>query len=177
MAIVKNNYVRKNGREKATIKATIRYIQNRPGKDNLKTSRTLFNRDGLCGRDEAYRMIDEAEKGSVFFRLVISPDQKTEDTKRDLRLRDVAEQTMLKFEELIKQQVQWVAAEHADHTLLRHVHIVAVVSGRLIRQDFQALPEALRDAATQACAEQRQELDLAREREREKEEATWELSY
>src|SRR5437660_2022433 len=141
MAVVKNNYIKQDGREKAKAKATIRYIQNRVGKDKAKTSRTLFGRDGLLGRYEAYRMIDESEQGSVFYRITISPDSQTEDTKRDLHLRDVTEQTMLSFEERIKQQVQWVAAEHADHTSLRHVHIVAVIPGRLQRQDFRALPQ------------------------------------
>ena len=39
-------------------------------------------------------MIDRAEKGSVFFRLVISPDPKKEDKDQDLHLRDVTETTM-----------------------------------------------------------------------------------
>ena len=47
---------------------------------------------------------------------------------------------------------------HADHAPHRHVHIVAVVGGRLQAQDFQLL----RKTATEACLEQRRELDLAR---------------
>ena len=178
MAIVKNNYVKPNGGEKAKAKATIRYIQNRPGLDNTKTSRTLFTSDGPLGRHDAYRMIDEAEKGSVFFRFVISPDSQTEDTKKDLHLRSVTEHTMLSFEDHIKQQVQWVAAVHADHTPLRHVHIVAVVPARMQRAEFQALPQALRQAATTACLEQRQELDRAViQQEQGREEAVWERTY
>jgi hypothetical protein len=266
MAIVKNNYIKHDGREKAKAKATIRYIQHRqgktagnhmthathshccaladisnpeqlwykqtyhdlhckiyspeywlryytgrgwpassrtrnktpqkntlvntpeasgdskagttPGKEKEHSTRTLFGRDGAMGRYEAYRMIDEAEKGSVYFRFIISPDSNTEDTNRDLRLRDVTAHTMLSFEEHIKQQVQWVAAEHADHTPLRHVHIVAVVPARLERQEFQALPQVLRRAATNTCWEQRQELDLTLEHHTQAgEEAAWELSH
>jgi len=80
------------------------------------------------------------------------------------------------LEERLKQQVQWVAAEHDDHAPHRHVHIVAVVAGRLNVQDFQAL----RLEATQACLNQRHERDLAREqkeREQEREEAQWERGY
>jgi hypothetical protein len=180
MAIVKNNYVKRGGRERANAKATIRYIQNRPRLDKTKTSRTLFGRDGAMDRTEAYRMIDEAEKGSIFFRLIISPDPAKEDSLRDLRLREVTEQTMLSFEERMKKQVQWVAAEHDDHAPHRHVHIMAIISSKLSRQDFQALPGVLRTAATEACLEQRQELDRAREQrrqEQEEAEAVWEQAY
>jgi hypothetical protein len=177
MAIVKNNYVKQNGREKPNAKATIRYIQNRPGQDKTKTSRTLFSRDGAIERYEVYRLIDDAEKGSVFFRFIISPDPNSEDTNRDLQLRNVTEQTMLSFEDHIKQQVQWVAAVHADHSPYRHVHIMAVVPSRLQRAEFQALPQVLRSAATRACQEQRQELDLTQEHQmKEREEAAWERS-
>jgi hypothetical protein len=177
MAIVKNNYVKPDGREKAKAKASIRYIEHRRGKDGAKITRTLFNGDGAVGRYEAYRMIDEAEKGSIFFRFIISPDAQTEDTRRDLHLREVTEKTMLSLEEQIKKQVQWVAAVHDDHTAIRHVHIVAIVPGRLPRQEFQALPQVLRVAATEASLAQRHERDLAREQkeqEQEKEEAQWE---
>src|SRR5438094_10549908 len=127
--------------------------------------------DGAMGRWQAYRMIDEAEKGSVFFRLVISPDPKQEDTKQDLHLRDVTEQTMHTLEERLHTQVSWVAAEHDDHAPHRHVHVVAVVAGRLHVQDFQAL----RQTATEAALEQRHERDLVQEiKAREREEAQWE---
>ena len=178
MAIVKNNYVKQNGREKASAKASVRYIQNRRGADKAKSSRTLFSGEGAIERYGAYRIIDDAEKGSVFFRFIVSPDSKTEDTNRDLHLRDVTAQTMLRFEEHIKQQVQWVAAVHADHSPYRHVHILAVVPKRLERAEFQTLPQELRQAATTACLEQRQELDRTIiQQEQGREEAAWELSH
>src|SRR5438045_4285204 len=111
MAIFKATYTTKA----AGAKATIRYIQNRPGKDNQKVTRTLFGTDGAMGRWQAYRMIDEAEKGSLFFRFVISPDPTQEDTAKDLHLREVTEQTMLRLEEHLHKAVSWVAAEHDDH--------------------------------------------------------------
>lgn len=174
MAIVKNKYVKQDGREKQSAKRTIRYNQHRRGKDGAEITRTLFGRDGVMDRQEAYRMIDEAEKGSIFFRFIISPDPKSEDTKRDLHMWEVTERTMLSFEERIHKQVQWVAAVHADHAPHRHIHIVAIVPGRLPRQDFQALPEVLRLAATEACLEQRKERDLIQEQQQEREGGEWE---
>ena len=169
MAIVKATYTKR--RDGA--KASIRYIQHRPGKEGGKITRTLFGWDGAMGRYEAYRMIDEAEKGSVFFRFVISPDPKEEDTGKDLYLREITEQTMLSLEDRLHKQVQWVAVEHDDHTPIRHVHVVAIVAGRLQVPDFQALKQR----ATEVALFQRKCRDLAREqKERGREEAGWERS-
>src|SRR2546423_12278499 len=168
MAIVKATYTK----SRRGAKASIRYIEHRPGKDGEKITRTLFGSDGGMGRWQAYRMIDEADKGSYFYRFAISPDPKGEDTSKDLFLREVTEQTMLRLEEQLQKEVSWVAAEHNDHAPHRHVHVVAVVPGRLQVHDFQAL----RQTATQAGLAQRQERDLVRQMQKQKEqEAQWEL--
>lgn len=170
MAIVKATYTK----HMSSAKASIRYIQHRPGKDGARATRTLFGIDGFMGRWQAYRMIDEAEKGSIFFRFVISPDPKAEDTEKDLFLRSITEQTMLSLEDRLHKHVQWVAVEHTDHAPHRHVHVVAIVAGRLNVQDFQAM----KTTATEAALLQRQERDFAREhapaQEREGEEWEWE---
>ncbi|HYU73444.1 MAG TPA: hypothetical protein VEL31_12260 [Ktedonobacteraceae bacterium] len=178
MAVVKNNYVKQDGYERKTAKAHIRYIQHRKGKEGAKATRDLFGRDGSMGRREAYRMIDDAGQESIFFRCVISPDGATEDTNRDLHLREVTEHMILRIEERFNQQIQWVGAVHDDHTDHRHVHLVAIFPCRLNRQDFQALPNLMRTAVTQACVEQRKERDLTREhQEQEREEEEWDRSY
>src|SRR5436305_4862800 len=143
MAIVKATYTKSTG----GAKASILYIEHRPGKDNAKINRILFGMDGAMGRWEAYRMIDEAEKGSLFFRFVISPDPKSEDTEKDLFLREITERTMLSLEDRFKHPLQWVAAEHNDHAPHRHIHVVAVLPGRLYPQDFYSM----RTTATNAC--------------------------
>jgi hypothetical protein len=68
MAIVKATYTKSRG----GAKAAIRYIQHRPGKDGQKATRELYGADGGMERSQAYQMIDTAEKGTVFFRIVIS---------------------------------------------------------------------------------------------------------
>ncbi|SRR5579875_1666677 len=168
MAIVKATYTKSRG----GAKASIRYIQNRPGKDNQTQSRTLFGSDGYMGRWQAYQMIDAAEKGSLFFRFVMSPDPKQEDSDKAIHLRDVTEKTMLSLEERLNKQIAWVAVEHADHAPHRHVHVVAIVPGRLQVQDFQAM----RQVATDACVAQRQQRDLARDEQAQQREAVqWEI--
>jgi len=167
MAIVKATYT-KSG---AGAKASIRYIEHRPGKDGEKITRNLFNSDGLKGRWQANRMIDEAEKGSVFFRFVISPDPKQEDTGKDLFLREITEKTMYSLEDRLNKQIQWVATEHDDHAPHRHIHVLAIIPGRLQVQDFQTM----RQTATAAALEQRRHHDLAQQHQaQQKEAAQWE---
>jgi hypothetical protein len=100
MAIVKATYTR----SRVGAKASIRYSEHRPGRDGDKITRTLFGIDGLMGRDQAYRLIDEAPKGSIFYRFVVSPDPKKEDMRRDLQLREVTEKTMQSLRELLNQE-------------------------------------------------------------------------
>jgi hypothetical protein len=160
MAIVKANYVKRDKKQKLRAKATIRYMEHRPGKEGRKTQRALFGSDGVMERQEAYSLIDDAEKGSIFFRFVVSPDAVAEDSLRDLDLRALTGETMrvltAKFQPRQK-VVQWVAAVHADHTPKRHVHILAVVPGRLDVPDLTRMTTA----ATTASAEQRRVLDAS----------------
>ncbi|MCA1604652.1 MAG: hypothetical protein LC775_04055 [Acidobacteria bacterium] len=112
-------------------------------------------------RDQAYRLIDEAPKGSIFYRFVVSPDPKKEDMRRDVHLREVTEKAMQALRDRLKQEVAWVAAEHDGHAPNRHVHVVAVVKAGLHPRDFQAM----RERATEASLFQRKEHDLARGQE------------
>jgi hypothetical protein len=164
VAIVKARYTQSRG----AAKATIRYIAHRRGKENARITRTLWGMNGKVERSEAYTLIDEAEKGSVFFRFVLSPDPVGEDAAKDLFLRDITERTMQTLEERVGKPVAWVAATHADHTPHRHVHVLAVVEGRLKRDDLQALTRA----ATEASLEQRRERDQAQEAKQNELEAT-----
>jgi hypothetical protein len=167
MAIVKATYTKSS----TSAKASIRYIEHRPGKDGEKVKRNLFGIDGLMGRWQANRMIDEAAKGSYFYRFAISPDPKQEDAAKDVHLRELTEQTMLRLEEQLQQAVHWVAAVHDDHAPHRHIHIVAVVPGRLQVQDFHAM----RQTATEGALAQRHQRDLAQEQQaQEREGEVWE---
>ena len=155
MAIVKANFTRSAQRAKAST----RYIENRPGKDGQRLIRTLFTRDGKVERREVYSMIDQADKSSYFFRLIISPDPKSEDQQRNLSLREITEKTMQSLEHRFQQPLRWVAAIHADHAEHRHVHALAIMPERLSVQDFQLM----RETATTAALEQSRRLELARE--------------
>jgi len=170
MAIVKANYTKSTG----SAKANIRYIQHRKGKDGATIVRTLFGSDGTMNRGEAYQMIDDAENGSIFFRVKISPDPATEDTKRDLFLQEVTQKTLDTLEQRLGTSVSYVASIHDDHTDIRHVHVLAVVKGRLNPDDFKAM----RETATTVSVEQRQSRDQAEDLQKGKgEEKQWEKGY
>jgi hypothetical protein len=159
MAIVKATYTKSRG----GAKAAIRYIEHRPGREGEKVKRELYGSDGKMERGEAYQMIDDAEKGTVFFRIVISPDPEREDTYQDLSLQEITSQTMLHLAERLTKAVPYVAVEHAEHAPHRHVHVLACVKGRLNTQDFQAL----RQTATEAALVQRQERDAPRQQQQQ----------
>jgi hypothetical protein len=164
MAIFKANYVKRGKGERGRAKASVRYIQHRRGKDGQTITRTLFGSDGEMDRQDAYRMIDEAPKGSLFYRFVLSPDPKREDRSHDLDMRDIAMQTMQALAERLGESVLWVGAIHADHAPHLHAHLIAVVPKRLYVKDFATL----RHRTTEACLEQRRFLDLTRTHEHER---------
>src|SRR5712691_8868847 len=170
MAIFKATYTKKA----KGAKANIRYIEHRPGKDGANITRTLWGMDGKMERREAYQMIDDAQKGSVFYRLVINLDAEKEDTHKDIYLRELTEQTMVGLENRFGQHIQWVAATHDDHTPLRHVHILAILPTKLQVHDLQAL----RHIAPEAAREQRHQRDAALKMKRQRaqgKERQWEL--
>jgi hypothetical protein len=159
MAIVKSNYVKRGKGERDRAKATIRYIQHRRDRDGERVNRTLFGYDGVLSREQAYQMIDDAQKGTIFYRFVLSPDPKREDRYKDLDLSEITIHTMLALEERLGKQIQFVATLHDDHSPHRHVHTLALVQGaRLTREDFRAL----REEATERALSQRRLRDRIR---------------
>jgi hypothetical protein len=151
----------KFSKSKARMKAAVRYIEHRAGREGEKVKRELYGIDGAMDRQQAYRMIDEAGKGTAYFRLVISPDPAKEDTEKDLHLQELTRQTILTLEERLQKEVPYVAAEHDDHTDHRHIHLLALVNGRLNTKDL----EALRTTATNTALFQRQERDLQQQQQ------------
>jgi hypothetical protein len=177
MAVVKTHYERRGKKGNAWAKENARYIQHRPGKDNERVMRPLFTSDGPMTRLDVYQFIDEAPKGTKFFSVIINPDPVNENPDRDLDMRAIAQTTMQTITEIMREQgittpINWVAAIHDDHTDKHHVHALAAIQGRLDKPDL----DRVRAATTEACLEQRRELDRARERqERSHGIGDWEL--
>jgi hypothetical protein len=154
MAIIKGNYTKSS----AKIKASLRYIAHRPGREGERMTRVLFGHDGEMSKEQAYQLIDSQK--ATYFRLVLNFDPKREDTRRDLDLRSITKQTILTLEDRLQREVGFIAVEHNDHTPLRHIHAIALVKlkyrEKLTREDFKAL----RQTATEAALFQRRARDL-----------------
>jgi hypothetical protein len=171
MAVVKAHFDRRGKVGNAKAKDNVRYIQHRPDKDKEHVMRPLFTNDGPMTRLEAYQFIDEAPKGTHFYTIIINPDPEKEDTHKDLDMRQITLTTMQSIEAIVQTPVAWVAAIHDDHTDKNHVHALAAVSRRLDTPELNRI----REVTTQACLEQRKELDRSLSRQaREKEGEEWE---
>jgi hypothetical protein len=162
MAVVKLKYIR--GKEQ--IKAHLRYITHRRGKTQEKITRLLFGRDGLTDKQASYQMIDSAKPGTAFFKIMISPDPRREDTYKDLDLQHVTRQTIKRIERQLGRHFQFVATVHNDHTLHRHVHGIFLLQGRLSKEEFRALAKTAYKTATQQARLQRKAQDRVRQNPR-----------
>jgi DNA-directed RNA polymerase subunit RPC12/RpoP len=149
--------------DKGRAKATIRYITHWRDRDNQKVTRDLFGFDGFLSKQSVYQMIDEAPaKGAYFYRIILSPDPRREDSYKDLDLRTLTIAAMLRLEERYGKPIQFVAAIHDDHAPHRHVHALVILNGkRLTRADFASL----RDYAKKRALTQRRFRDRVRRRE------------
>ena len=155
MAVIVANYVRRGKVGNAKAKENVRYIQFRPDKDNERVMRPLFTSGSPMTRLEAYQFIDDAPKGTHFYTVIINPDPTSEDTHKDLDMRQITLTTMQSIEAIVQTPVTWVAAIHDDHTDKNHVHALAAVNRRLDTPELNRI----RETTTQACLEQRKELD------------------
>jgi len=163
--------VKKYTRIAGEAKQTLRYNQNRPGKDEAKITRTLWGWGGKIERKDGYELIDGAAYGSYFYRIILNFDPVKEDTYKDIYLRTVTEHTMKGLEGRLGTNFQFIAATHDDHKPLRHVHILAILPRRLNRDDLAIG----RELVTEAALQERRERDQIREHQQKKgKEQQWE---
>src|SRR5512132_2848341 len=138
MAVVTIKYIR----DKDQIKSNLRYFTHRSGREREKITRAIFTNVGQTDKQEFYRQVRDAGRGTVFFKFMISPDPKREDSGKDLDLPYITRRTMRKLEQAIGRRLYFVAAVHnADHTPVRHVHGIFLVKGRLSKEHFRLLQE------------------------------------
>src|SRR5262249_126829 len=138
MAIVKLKYTRRKG----DIKAHLRYIIHRPGKERETPTRELFQHHYLSvTKQYAYDLINSAPKGTVFYKMTINFHPTKEDTYKDLDLEHIASLTIREMQRRIGRSVPFIATIHDGHanTDLRHIHAICLVQGRLSREAFAKL--------------------------------------
>jgi hypothetical protein len=159
MAVVKLEYTR----NKQEIKANLKYFTHRAGRDHEKMTRDIFTNIGETDKQACYRQVQNAGRGTAFFKFMISPDPRREDALKDLDVRYITRRTIRKLEKAVGRRLLFVAAVHnADHTPIRHVHGIFIVQGRLSKEHFRVLSQVARAESTQEALLQRRARDLAR---------------
>jgi hypothetical protein len=164
MAIVKLKYTRSRG----AIKAHLRYVVHRPDKEREKLTRELFQHNYLgVTKQDAYDLINNAPRGTIFYKMTINFHPVKEDTRKDLDLHHITSLTVREMQERIGRSIPFVATIHDGHenTALRHIHAICLVQGRLSREDFAKL-KTLWQTATAEVRLQRNARDRVQERHR-----------
>jgi hypothetical protein len=164
MAIVKLKYTR----SREAIKAHLRYVVHRPGKEREKLTRELFQHNYLSvTKQYAYDLINTAPRGMVFYKMTINFHPLKEDTHKDLDLQHIASLTVREMQERIRRRIPFVATIHDGHanTDLRHIHAICLVQGRLSKEEFARL-KTLWQTATAEVRLQRRSRDRVQERRR-----------
>ena len=162
MAIVKLKYTR----SRDAIKAHLRYVVHRPGKERERLTRELFQHNYLTvSKQYAYDLINTAPRGTVFYKMTINFHPVKEDTRKDLDLQHIASLTVREMQERIGRSVPFVATIHDGHanTDLRHIHAICLVQGRVSKEEFAKL-KTLWQTATAEVRFQRRARDLVQER-------------
>jgi predicted Zn-ribbon and HTH transcriptional regulator len=154
VAIVKAKHIR----DKARIKAHLRYITHRRGVEGERITRPLFGRDGPLSKQHIYDMIDATRRGAVFHKFVINFHPVKEDTRKDLNLWELTRKTLEQIKTQFGDSVPFIATIHDDHTLLRHIHGFFIVNGRLPKEEFAKI-KGLWKVASAEVWRQRRRLD------------------
>jgi hypothetical protein len=156
MAVVKLKYLR----SRPQLKKNLRYITHRRGSEEGRVTRTLFSADGLTDKQTIYDLIDRAKRGTVFYKLMINLDPKREDTRKDLDLAHITRQTIHALERKLGLSLPFAAVIHpADHTPLRHVHGIFLLSRRVSKEAFRTLQQTAWTTATAQARLQRRARD------------------
>jgi hypothetical protein len=163
MAIVKLKYAR--GRE--AIKAHLRYIVHRPGKELERLTRELFQHNYLSvTKQDVYDRINSAPRGTLFYKMMINFHPLKEDTNKDLDLQHIASLAVREMQTRLGRIVPFIATIHDGHaqTTLRHIHAICLVNGRLSKEDFAKL-NTLWQAVSAEVRLQRRTRDRVQERQ------------
>jgi hypothetical protein len=151
---IEANYIKpyqKRSDQILQIKAALRYNAHRPTLEGAKGARQLFGWDGELDKNQAYEMIDAAERGTRYWRFKISPDPKTENPQKKVDLREVTTKIMGKLQER-KGKVEFIAVVHDDHSPINHIHAIVLFKERMEAKDYAML----RQVGRQACLSQQQ---------------------
>jgi hypothetical protein len=146
------------GELRAAAYETLAYIAKRVGRSGEEMERLLFGWETI-DRQEAEQFIDTLHmKPLRFWRVIVSPDPNSEreNLQKDLDLWDVTRSVMAYIRDTIDPTIEFIVAEHNDHTDIPHVQGLVFFKGRLNKYDLNRM----RHIALQQALAQRRVRDL-----------------
>lgn len=152
------------GELRAAAHETLDYIAKRVGRSGEDMERILFGWD-IYGKAEAEQFIDTlSPKPLRFWRVIVSPDPNSEreNVQKDLDLWELTRKVMCYIRETIDPAIEFIVAEHNDHTDIPHVQGLVFFKGRLSKRDLNRMRQI---AIAQALA-QRRVRDLTQKQQR-----------
>jgi hypothetical protein len=136
--------------------ATLTYIATRENQQGEEMNRTLFGRERTYQLEEAIEFVNAIQMKQLrLWHVTWSPAPITEiNEKKDLDLRKIAKETM-RYLQAIHPTMEFIVAEHNDHSDIPHVQGLVFVNGWISRDDLIEMGKI----ALQKALEQRRSLD------------------
>ena len=136
--------------------ATLNYIATRENQQGEEMNRTLFGKELTYQLEEAREFVNTLQMKQLrLWHVTWSPAPIEEiNEKKDLDLRKITRETMT-YLQRIDPTIEFMVAEHNDHSDIPHVQGLVFVNGWISRDDLIEMGEI----ALQAALEQRRSLD------------------
>jgi hypothetical protein len=136
--------------------ATLKYIATRENQQGEEMSRTLFGKERTYQLDEARAFVNALQMKQLrLWHVTWSPAPIKEiNEKKDLDVRKIARETM-KYLQRIDPTIEFIVAEHNDHSDIPHMQGLVFVNGWISRDDLIEMGKI----ALHEALEQRKSLD------------------
>jgi hypothetical protein len=136
--------------------ATLKYIATRENQQGEEMSRTLFGKERTYQLEEAIEFVNAIQMKQLrLWHVTWSPAPiEGINEKKDLDLRKIARETM-RYLQTIDPTIEFIVAEHNDHSDIPHVQGLVFVNGWISRDDLIEMGKI----ALEKALEQRKSLD------------------
>ncbi len=132
--------------------ATLNYIATRENQQGEEMNRTLFGKERTYQLEEARAFVNAIQMKQLrLWHVTWSPAPIKEiNEKKDLDLRKIARETMKYLQKHLDPAMEFIVAEHNDHSDIPHVQGLVFVNGWISRDDLIEMGKiALQEALTQ----------------------------
>ena len=132
--------------------ATLNYIATRENQQGEEMNRTLFGKERTYQLEEAREFVNAIQMKQLrLWHVTWSPAPIKEiNEKKDLNLRKIARETMTYLQKHLDPAMEFIVAEHNDHSEIPHAQGLVFAQGWISRDDLIEMGKiALQEALTQ----------------------------